>query len=336
MKRFKKILLVCDEQGPPQAVVERACALAKANNAALTLIDIMQRGIGDYARFLGGMTERTSWDLEQQVFEQREKRLREIAADLEKRGVSVQCLLAQGVAFIEIIEEVLRNGHDLVMKDATGNREGRNLFFGSLDLHLLRKCPCPVWIIKQSQRKKYARILAAVDPHGADAERNGLNTLIMDLATSLSAIEKSELQIVNAWQFEGEKMLRSNPRIKIPEAELDKMLRLERKHRKALLDGVVDGYEIENRRRQLHLIKGDARVVIPEIARKKRVELIVMGTVARTGISGLLIGNTAESILNQIDCSVLAVKPIGFETPVKIPAPDKAPERLEMAEPEPA
>ena len=98
-------------------------------------------------------------------------------------------------------------------------------------------------------------------------------------------------------------MLRSNPRIKIPDNELDKMVRQERRHRKALLDGVVEGYEIENRRRQLHLIKGDARVVIPEIARKKRVELVVMGTVGRTGISGLLIGNTAESILNQIDCS---------------------------------
>ncbi len=336
MKRFKKILLVCDEQGPPEAVIDRACALAEANDAEVTLMDVMQRGIGDYARFLGGMTERATWDLEQQVFEQRGHRLREITADMEKRGVSVKCLIAQGVAFIEVIGEVLRNGHDLVMKDATGSREGRNLFFGSLDLHLLRKCPCPVWIIKQSQRKQYARILAAVDPHGTDAERNGLNTLIMDLATSLSAIEKSELQIVNAWQFEGETMLRSNPRIKIPDNELDKMVRQERRHRKALLDGVVEGYEIENRRRQLHLIKGDARVVIPEIARKKRVELVVMGTVGRTGISGLLIGNTAESILNQIDCSVLAVKPIGFETPVKLPSPDRAPERLEAAEREPA
>ena len=125
MKRFKKILLVCDEQGPPEAVIDRACALAEANDAEVTLMDVMQRGIGDYARFLGGMTERATWDLEQQVFEQRGHRLREITADMEKRGVSVKCLIAQGVAFIEVIGEVLRNGHDLVMKDATGSREGR-------------------------------------------------------------------------------------------------------------------------------------------------------------------------------------------------------------------
>jgi nucleotide-binding universal stress UspA family protein len=44
-----------------------------------------------------------------------------------------------------------------------------------------------------------------------------------------------------------------------------------------------------------------------------------MGTVARTGIEGLLIGNIAETILRRVDSSVLAVKPHGFETPVRLP-----------------
>jgi len=43
-----------------------------------------------------------------------------------------------------------------------------------------------------------------------------------------------------------------------------------------------------------------------------------MGTVARTGIQGFIMGNTAENILNQLDCSVLAVKPPGFVTPVTL------------------
>jgi len=43
-----------------------------------------------------------------------------------------------------------------------------------------------------------------------------------------------------------------------------------------------------------------------------------MGTVARTGMPGLLIGNTAEGVLNEIDYSVLAVKPPGFVTPVTL------------------
>ena len=71
---------------------------------------------------------------------------------------------------------------------------------------------------------------------------------------------------------------------------------------------------------QLHLIKGDAKHIVPTIARELDVDLIVMGTVARTGIAGFFMGNTAESILTQLDCSVLTVKPPGFISPVALEA----------------
>jgi len=48
------------------------------------------------------------------------------------------------------------------------------------------------------------------------------------------------------------------------------------------------------------------------------IELLVMGTVARAGITGLITGNTAERLLPQIPCSVLAVKPKGFKSPVAL------------------
>jgi nucleotide-binding universal stress UspA family protein len=70
--------------------------------------------------------------------------------------------------------------------------------------------------------------------------------------------------------------------------------------------------------KQIHILKGRAGYLIPEVSRKLGIELIVMGTVSRTGIEGLFIGNTAEEILERVDCSVLAVKPDGFVTPVKI------------------
>lgn len=336
MKPFKKILLVCGEEGLPQAVIDRACALATANNAKLTLFDATQRGLGARFRFLDGVTRRMSRSPERQGSEQREERLYGIASDIEKHGVSVQREFANGGGSAGIIAEVRRNGHDLVIKDAAGSRAGRSLFAANTDLHLLRKCPCPVWIIKQNPREQAAGILAAVDPHGTDAERNGRNTLIMDVASALSSIEKRELQVVNAWRFEGESALRSNRRIKISEAEIDRMVRLERENRMALLDGVVENYRIENRRRQLHLIKGDARDVIPVIARKNRIELVVMDAAPGTGIGGMLFGNPAESILDRIDCSVLALKPFGYEAPAKHAAPENAPKRMQLAELEPA
>ncbi|MCK7506615.1 MAG: universal stress protein [Desulfobacterales bacterium] len=58
--------------------------------------------------------------------------------------------------------------------------------------------------------------------------------------------------------------------------------------------------------------------MIPALAKRKGIELIVMGTVCRTGIAGFLMGNTAEMVLQQVNCSVLTVKPDGFKTPVKL------------------
>jgi nucleotide-binding universal stress UspA family protein len=43
-----------------------------------------------------------------------------------------------------------------------------------------------------------------------------------------------------------------------------------------------------------------------------------MGTISRTGVAGLLIGNTAERVLQKANCSVLAVKPDGFSSPVRL------------------
>ena len=85
--------------------------------------------------------------------------------------------------------------------------------------------------------------------------------------------------------------------------------------RKAL-DHLLAGSPDRPGRRFVHLLKGDPADVIAEFAKTGRVDLIVMGTVARTGIAGLLIGNTAETILQRVDCSVLAVKPDGFVSPV--------------------
>jgi len=59
---------------------------------------------------------------------------------------------------------------------------------------------------------------------------------------------------------------------------------------------------------------------VPAIAHELAVDLVVMGTVARTGIAGFFMGNTAESILTQLDCSVLTIKPPGFISPITLEA----------------
>ena len=68
----------------------------------------------------------------------------------------------------------------------------------------------------------------------------------------------------------------------------------------------------------MHLLKGDAGELIPDLAIQERADLVIMGTVGRTGIAGFFIGNTAEKVLDVVDCSVLTVKPDSFVTPVRL------------------
>ena len=66
------------------------------------------------------------------------------------------------------------------------------------------------------------------------------------------------------------------------------------------------------------LRKGEPDDVIHQFVVAERIDLVVMGTVARAGIAGMLIGNTAERVLRKLPCSVLTVKPDGFVSPVRL------------------
>ncbi len=110
-----------------------------------------------------------------------------------------------------------------------------------------------------------------------------------------------------------------------PEEKIVAYVEHVRRHHEVNLDGLLQEVTIhlgqdtvDYLKPRTHLVKGWARKAIPALAKRIEADLIVMGTVARTGIPGFFMGNTAETILNQLDCSVLAIKPPGFVTPVTL------------------
>ena len=187
------------------------------------------------------------------------------------------------------------------------------MLYGSLDLHLLRKCPCPVWILKPRRKISHSRILAAVDIAPEEKASVALNKTIMELACSLAQTEQGELHALNVWSVPGEDRLKS--RHLWPYKSIQALRRefhhIQKKNFHTLLSGFT-AFEP-----QPHLLKGDPGTVIPRFVNNHGIDLLVMGSMARTGIAGFFIGNTAEKILNSVHCSVLAIKPAGFRTPVK-------------------
>jgi nucleotide-binding universal stress UspA family protein len=172
-------------------------------------------------------------------------------------------------------------------------------------------------VVKPDQPGHYARILAAVDPVPSDKQKTELAIKIMDLATSLALRHDAELHIVNTWTLPGESLL-THGRAQIPPAELEKLLRRTESKHKDALDKLLARYDLDKLQHKIHFLKGEAKNLIPAVAERNNIGLIVMGTVGRTGIPGFFIGNTAEDVLNQVNCSVMAVKPEGFVTPVKL------------------
>lgn len=314
MIRFKNILLVLHGEKNEEAV-RRAFGLAKSNKAKLTIVDVIDElpdRIKDYLDVI------SAEELEELVANERVEEIHEVIRTFEN-GTTLTPVIKTlvGKPHVEIIKEVLRNKHDLVMKTPEGEGDTKEALFGSIDINIMRKCPCPVWMIKPTESKQYSRILAAVDPEPDDKNSNELNNNIMELAVSIAELENSELHIVHVWSLFGEKALRGN-RFKKKENEINKLVKDAENHHRKLTDELLRYFPLSNINHQIHLPKGNPAELIPEVAEKEKIDLIVMGTVCRTGLPGFIIGNTAESILHKVNCSVLSIKPHGFISPVTL------------------
>jgi universal stress protein E len=324
MRRFKNILCVVSVTSHDHDAIERAVTLAQHNQARLTLVGVMERislgmGMPD-----GGPI---SSQLSSVMLESCQQSLEHLVEPYRTR-IDFDARVLVGVQFIEVIREVLRSGNDLLIK-AAENPDWLDRLLGSEDMHLLRKCPCPVWLIKPSSPKAYRRILAAVDlgftsPQEDVEARVALNRHVFELAGSLAQTENAELHVVHAWEAMGESAMRSGL-MRMGTAQVDAYVEEVRQISEAGMRKFLHECSNDPERRLQnhpkpveHLIKGSPRRVIPALVRSLEVDLVVMGTVARTGIPGYIMGNTAELVLSQIECAVLAVKPGGFVTPVTL------------------
>lgn len=322
MKRFKRILFVVDPKRTCKLAFERAIVLAENNQASLTIVDTVPRLATGISIPGGGAA---SDDLQATLLASHAKRLEALIEPYSQR-IDMQVKVLVGTPFLEVIREVLRNRHELVIKPPE-DPGWLDRLFGSDDMNLLRKCPCPVWLLKCKGPRAFRRILAAVDvddsyPPEERGVRHAMNCLILEMSGTLALSEFAELHIAHVWDSIGEMVYRG-ALLSPPQEQLAAYLTLV-KQRAAEnlrtlmreLTNTLGEDALDYLKPKIHLEKGWARKKIPAMASRLGIDLVVMGTVGRTGVPGLVMGNTAEAILQQVDCSVLALKPPGFVTPV--------------------
>ena len=206
MKRFRSILAVSDSESATQLAVNLAAKLAEHNEAKLKVVDVV-REFG----WLKRIAMPKYHELEEKLVIDKEQKLESLIAPIRERGVEVSKRVLIGKSSHTIVRQVIRGGHDLVVKEAKGASSAKG-FFGTTGTQLLRLCPCPVWLIKPGPNHHHQRVLACVDTASHDEAHKVLNKKIMDLATSFCAREGSRLDIIQAWSFYGDTLLSSHMR----------------------------------------------------------------------------------------------------------------------------
>jgi nucleotide-binding universal stress UspA family protein len=297
LKRFRNILLYVDPAKSADAAYERACALCRESGASLGLLAVAP-ALSVYLRY----PQFAYPSLEDTLRKEAEDALAKLAGSARGKGLEVSAKVRHGKPYLEISREVLAGGYDLVM--LTAEEEGGEARSTSTAMHLFRVCPSAVWAVRPPYGSSYDRILAAVDPSAETPDEKALNGAILECALALAELEKASVDVLHAWHCGPEwaggfESLRGEVGAVAQES----------------FDALMNPYALDAER--LHLVEGAPERLIPEFVEEHRIDLLVMGTVVRTGIAGAVIGNTAERCLGKVECSVLALKPAGFVSPVE-------------------
>jgi nucleotide-binding universal stress UspA family protein len=307
MEPFKSILVDVDATVPAHPALERATRLARRSGARLTIADVMT--VPAYARrYLPA-------DIEEEMVSRRRQQLVRIAQAVT--DVQTEPKLLVGRPATVLIQEVLRSGHDLLMRShARDAAAATSQPFGAVDMELLRKCPCPVFLVRHGSGDQHPQIVAAVNASTEEASERALNVKIAEMTLRIAELEGGVPILLQAWAPFAERMVRSHSSDDAFAAYVEDVRQRTAGDLRQLaqsIGGPLSGAQIVHRR-------GEPEAVIPEFVVAQGIDLVVMGTVARGGIAGLLIGNTAERVLRKLPCSVLAVKPDGFVSPVGLDA----------------
>jgi nucleotide-binding universal stress UspA family protein len=305
MISLSSVLVDVDAIAAEQPAVTHARDLAARCGARLKIVDVLPFVPPGARHFVTA-------DLEQELVEHRTQRLQSLGAGVH--DVEVTTELLRGRPGTALVAEALAGGHGLLVRSHDRDLAEPPRQYGAVDMELLRSCPCPVWLIgRRGGPHTPWRVVAAVNPTSDDATERQLNEIVLEWGLMLKDVTGAMLTLLHAWSAFGASVLRS----RLPEHEFLEYIEAARRTAE---DGMraftsthadrLDGVSVQ-------LVPGEPERAISHFVDSNGIDLVVMGTVARSGVRGLVMGNTAERVLQRLRGSVLAVKPPGFVSPLE-------------------
>ncbi|MFM2484050.1 universal stress protein UspE [Celerinatantimonas yamalensis] len=307
MIQYQNILVVIDPTQDEQAALSRAIFLSQQKQnapikALLTIYD-----------FSYEMTSMLSSDereaMRSAVIADRIDWLNKLVAHYQHEGVVIETkVLWNNRLYEAIINEAIEFKHDLIVKSTHSHPKLKSVIFTPTDWHLLRKTPCPLLLVKNNDWSSHGRILAAVHLGAEDELHLRLNEQITSYSRDLAQLVDGELHVINAYP-----PAPANIAIELPDFDPELYNRSVKEQHEELVKDYISQYQLSAE--QVHLEEGLPDDAIIDTAYNLDVGVVVLGTCGRSGLSGALIGNTAEHVIDQLNCDLLALRPESLSKP---------------------
>lgn len=245
---------------------------------------------------------------------QRRSALQSIASAL-KLPRDTECVVRWDYPIDEaIVRQVRKTKPDLLITES--HRHGRlaRIVLANTDWLLIRDCPCAVWFVRSKTLPKSPRLLVAVDPRHTHAKPARLDDRLLQAAQVFTQQLGGDISVVHAYErFENALpgVLRRPLRPRQPSPEAQRFVATTTD----LVTTLAGKYGISAD--ECAVREGTAESVVPAEAVRQSADVLVMGAVSRSFLARPVIGNTAERVVDHVDCDIFIVKPAGFKARTK-------------------
>jgi len=298
MKTPARVLAAIPPTRLAPVVGERAAEIARAFSAELCLAACV------YDPYVAGERFSDSPELQaarDELVEARRVEVDALADRLQTDGLDVSVAVNWAYPVYAGLVELAENLQaDLLVAGTFHHSLFERWGLANTDWQLLRHAPCALLLVRRGAFDGYRNILAAVDPMHAHDTEAVLDDRVLEAAKTFAGCWDSRIEVLHCY-LESEQLPMVSPGVAGYYGE-----RSSRAEHARAVDELVARHGLQPG--NIALEPGDARELIPAVAERAGAGLVVMGAVSRSRMRQLLIGSTAESVLDGLDCDVLVVR----------------------------
>lgn len=297
MDTFKRVLVSLDltesgEEGPTSeslAALSQARWIAQACKASVSLMTVLP-------------------EADSELIELAEFRLKAMAVE-QLADLDVSVTVATGTAFIELVRAVIRQDVDLLVVGPRSMSRRHPGVVGSTARRVVRKAPCPVLVAPHEADGTPKSVLSSVAWHTTAP-------MILGLSAAICAETGAAWNVLHVPEYPAEGGMRLRC---APEEELVAYRKQMREEAWTRMHEVIDPLaEASKLAPELWMSEGYPSEQIFDAIARLDADLLVMGTIEKQGLAGLLLGGTAEKVLDALDIALLVIKPPDFVCPISL------------------